>query len=148
MQRLTILVWISFFLITCHTKGRQDSTILIYNEPLDSTTVKYNQMIMELPEYKSWEYNSLNSDASKIIGYSHFELRKLTINGKIFYHIELMRQKNNKPTNSFIYPQETVCYFRVDPTRNIITILNTNSKEFLNLMSEQGRQYFRSCLTK
>jgi len=103
---------------------------------------------MELPEFKTWEYNFWNSDTIKTIGYSHFEKRKLTINGKTFYHIELIRQKNNKITDSFTYPEETVCYFRVDPSENVIKILNADTKEFLNLMSEQGRQYFKNCLTK
>jgi hypothetical protein len=151
MRKLTIIILISFSLINCQTKvdtRQQDSTVLIYNEPQDSSTIKYNQIIMELPEYKTWEYNFWNSDTMKTIGHSHFEKRKLTITGKTFYHIELIRQKNNKIIDSFIYPEETVCYFRVDPSENIIKILNMDTKEFLNLMSEQGRQYFKNCLTK
>jgi uncharacterized protein YcfL len=151
MGKLTIIILTLFSLTNCQTKvdtRQKDSAVLIYNETQDSTTIKYNQTIMELPEFKTWKYNSYNSDTIKTIGYSYFEKRKLTINGKTFYHIELIRRKNNKIIDSFIYPEETVCYFRVDPSENIIKILNADTKEFLNLKSEQGRQYFRNCLTK
>ena len=102
---------------------------------------------MELPEFETWEYNNRKSDTTKVIGYSHFEKRKVICGDRIFYHIELLRKKFGKLTDSFIYPEELVCYFRVFPMDNKILILDTKTKQFLDLVSEQGRRYFKNCLT-
>lgn len=149
MRYLTVYILGLLILTTsCGQADKQDNqdTIVLYNDAQDSTLIKFNQAIMELPEFKTWEYNYRNSDTSKIIGYSNFENRKVITNSTIFYHIELFRQKFNKPTDSFINSKEIVCYFRVSPTDNNILILNTETEQFLDLTSEQGRQYFKNCL--
>jgi hypothetical protein len=154
MRKSIFIISISLLLTNCRYRKNtkhQDSLeagILIYNDTKDTTTVKYNQVIMELPEYKTWEYNYSNMDTTKKIGYSHFENRKVLFNGNIFYHIELFKQRFGKVTHSFINSEEIVCYFRIEPTNDIIRILNIETKEFLNLASEEGRQYFKNSLVK
>jgi hypothetical protein len=154
MRKLIFIISISLLLANCRNKkntkhqDNQETAMLIYNDTKDTTTVKYNQAIMELPEYKTWEYNYSNSDTTKKIGYSHFENRKIIFNGNVFYHIELFRQRFGKVTDSFINPEGIVYYFRIEPMNNIIRILNIETKEFLDLMSEEGRQYFQNSLKK
>lgn len=126
----------------------KEETILIYNDFKDTSTVRVNQAIMALPEYQTWEYNSWNSDTSKTIGFSHFEKRKVIYGNQVFYQIELLKQKFNKPTDSFIFDEEIVCYFRVSESDNKIRILNNESKKFLDLLSVEGRKYFKSQLDK
>jgi len=123
----------------------KETTVYIFNDQQNRATTKYNQAIMALPEYQTWDCNSWNSKI-EAGGHSHFEKRKVLIDNQVFYHIELIKQKYNKTIDSFVYPQETVCYFRVDPKTDIIKILNEDTKEFLNLMSEQGQEYFKKKL--
>jgi len=150
MRPLTILILGLFLLITSceQVEKQQQTTVFIYVDPTDTATVKFNQAIMQLPEYGSWKYNYSNSDTSKIIGYSYFEKRKVVSNNETFYHIELFRKKFNKVIDSFMYPDELVCYFRVYQTDNIIRILNKETTQFLDLMSIEGRDYLKTCLAK
>lgn len=153
MMKYKIMFLFGLFLSTISCKQEKikdfnDESILIYNDFKDTSTVRVNQAIMALPEYQSWEYNSWNSDTAKIIGFSHFEKRKVLFEDHLFYQIELLKQKFNKPTDSFIYDEEIVCYFRVSTSDNKIRILNLELKKFLDLMSKEGREYFKSRLSE
>lgn len=123
----------------------KQTTVIVYNDPQDDTTVKYNQAIMALPEYQNWNCNQWNSQI-KTGGHAHFEKRNLLINGHLFYHIELISQRYNKPIDSFIHPEVAVCYFRVDLSDEKLKILNEGTGEFIELMTKEGRDYFQKIL--
>jgi hypothetical protein len=88
----------------------------------------------------------LNSDSSKIVGYSYFEIRKVAYPESSFYHIEFFKQRYSKMIDSYISPKKLVCYFRVYDSDNTIKIMNSNTLEFFDLNSETGRHYFQKCL--
>jgi hypothetical protein len=150
MRDLLLFAFILILLPGCETSNpgveskKVAEAILVFNNK-DTATIKFNQAIMELPEYKAWKYNQHNASGN-MTGYAFFESRTLLINETPFYHIELVKQKFGGPTDSFMHSPGTVCYFRIDPADNEIKILDTKTKSFIPLMSENGRKSFKNCL--
>lgn len=119
------------------------SEVLIINDIRDSVSRKFIQTLLDLPEYKIW-----NARKRERRWRNYTEIRKLLIGNKVYYHIELIQNYSNELTSSSMPLPEVVCYFRADPKNNSIKIVQTETKEFLDLFSEPGYNYLKVCFAK
>lgn len=144
--KLVVLIWIIILTTNCNNnkwKDDQDklaNAVLVYEDIKDDNWLKFDPMISGLDECKQWVIKNKN------ISYLNFNSRKLKINEQVFYHLELRKTFYYKPYESTIKVPYIVCYFRVDSNNNVIKIYNNETKEFINLMSSDGRKYLKKCL--
>ena len=126
-----------------NSEDLSSSQVLIINNIRDTVPQKFMQKIMNLKEYKSWKDRKREKAWRP-----YFEVRKLLIGKKAYYHIELVQQYYNELTSSSMPLPQIVCYFRADSANRSIEVIDLESNEFLDLSRKAARKYLEKCFEK
>lgn len=149
MGRKTILLAQIFIFLTigvgCNSSNQQytdPSSIIVLNENNGSEIQPYIERIRAVYCFQKWDLNKEHREN----GYYFFEYRTLLINKTRYFHIELSKHAHVRPEQSTIPPPFRLAYFRVNPETQELLILDASTKQFLIFNSEEGQDYFATCL--
>lgn len=102
---------------------------------------EYVDVIRDLKEYK----NNIQ-DQFKATHIFSFDVRKMTINDSVYYHLELWKTRIARPEESTIPTPEALAYFRILPKTRQILILAPKTKQFIDLADKKGKDCLERCM--
>ncbi len=139
-----VLLFWGLFACNHGEKTKKDSLVsgnelVVLFQERDTQMVKYEEKIRQTYVGRNREELEINTE------FVQFEFKKLLVRDSIFYHAEMYKMVLPCRECS-TFKRVTLAYFRVDPARDKIFILDINKKQFYVLTSVEGLNYFSRCL--